>query len=544
MMKSSELERLYQTLRWLRPRQLYGRAWFRAYRPRPDRRPAPGLRFAAPGWVPPAARQPSLQGPELVCLLDEARDISHEGAWDDPTASRLWRYHLHYFDDLNARGAASRGEWHEALIARWLAEVPAGRGAGWEPYPVSLRIVNWIKWALGGGRLSSAAVQSLAVQARWLDKKLEWHLLGNHLWSNAKALCFAGVWFAGAEADGWRARGVEILSHELGEQLLGDGGHFERTPMYHALACEDVLDLLNVARCFPGRFAASFVERLEQLAPALLHWLDCLCHPDGEIASFNDSALGLAPTREELSAYAARLGLPAPPPPGSVEHLAASGYVRASRGPFVLLHDVGSVGPDYLPGHAHAGSLSFELSAFGSRWVVDSGCSTYAVGPERLRQRGTLAHNTVCVDGCDSSEVWGSFRVGRRARVHDVALREDGVRVVIDAWHDGYLASHGVSHRRRMELDERALQIEDHLQGAFERAESRLHLHPEVTAQKLDASRVALVRGGQRALLTVEGAELAVADSTWHPSFNRSLPSHVLVATFAGPRARSRLEVA
>jgi uncharacterized heparinase superfamily protein len=542
-MKSSEIERLYQTLRWLRPRQVYGRAWFRAYRPRPDHRPAPGVRFAAPGWVPPAARPPSLLGPELACLLDETRDISQESAWDDRAASRLWRYHLHYFDDLNARGAAARAAWHEALIERWLSEVRAGRGVGWEPYPVSLRIVNWLKWALGGGRLSSAAVQSLAVQTRWLEKKLEWHLLGNHLWSNAKALCFAGAWFAGAEADGWRARGIEILSRELPEQLLGDGGHFERTPMYHALACEDVLDLLNVARSFPGRFPASFVERLEERALPLLHWLECLSHPDGEIASFNDSALGLAPTPQELAAYAARLGLPAAPGPAPLEHLAASGYVRASRGPFLLLYDVGSVGPDYLPGHAHAGSLSFELSAFGARWVVDSGCSTYALGPERVRQRGTLAHNTVCVDGRDSSEVWGSFRVGRRARVHDVAVREAEGAVAVEAWHDGYATSHGVIHRRRVQLDERGLEIDDHLEGRFERAESRLHLHPEVTAQLLADGRVELARDGQRMRLTVEGAGLAIADSTWHPGFNRSLPSRVLVATFAGPRARSRLEL-
>jgi uncharacterized heparinase superfamily protein len=541
-MKSSEIERLYNTLRWLRPRQLYGRAWFGAYRPRLDHRLAPGLRFAAPSWAAPAARQPSLEGPERVCLLDEGRDIGMESAWDDPTVSRLWRYHLHYFDDLNARGAASRADWHEALIARWLDEVPPGRGTGWEPYPSSLRIVNWIKWALGGGRLSGAALQSLAVQTRWLERKLEWHLLGNHLWSNAKALCFAGAWFAGAEADGWRARGVEILVHELSEQLLADGGHFERTPMYHALVSEDVLDLLNAAGTFPGRFPAALVERLRELAPAMLHWLDCLCHPDGEIASFNDSALGLAPDRRELATYAARLGLPAAPRPRPLEHLAASGYVRAARGPFVLLYDVGSVGPDYLPGHAHAGSLSFELSAFGARWVVDSGCSTYALGPERLRQRGTLAHNTVCIDGSNSSEVWGSFRVGRRARVHDVAVREDGARVSIEAWHDGYRASRGVIHRRRVKLDERGLEIEDQLDGRFERAESRLHLHPEVTAQQLDPSRAELVRDGRRALLTVEGAEVAIADSTWHPGFNRSLPNRVLVATLAGRRARLRLE--
>src|SRR5690606_15807738 len=149
--------------------------------------------------------------------------------------------------------------------------------------------------------------------------------------------------------------------------------------------------------------------------------------------AFNDSALGLAPAGAALRDYARRLGLEASAPVGAFEPLAASGYVRAERGPFVLFCDVGAIGPDYLPGHAHADSLTFELSVRGQRCVVDSGCSTYAAGPERSRQRGTAAHNTVLVDGEDSSEVWGSFRVARRARARDVAAWDEGQRVVVEA---------------------------------------------------------------------------------------------------------------
>ena len=81
----------------------------------------------------------------------------------------------------------------------------------------------------------------------------------------------------------------------------------------------------------------------------------------------------------------------------------------------MALLDVAPVGPDYLPGHAHADTLSFELSLFGQRVLVNSGTSQYEAGPERSRQRGTAAHNTVIVDGHDSSEVWAGFRVARRA---------------------------------------------------------------------------------------------------------------------------------
>jgi uncharacterized heparinase superfamily protein len=538
------LERWWNTVRWLRPTQLYGRVWFRAYRPRPDLKPAPTLRFGGGPWVEPAPRAPSLLGPELVSLLDETREIGSARDWDAPEVPKLWRYHLHYFDDLSARDAASRSAWHEALLQRWIAENPPGRGTGWEPYPASRRIVNWIKWALTGGQLSVTAQHSLAAQTRYLQKKLEWHLLGNHLWSNAKALVFAGSFFAGAEADAWRERGAHILAEQLDEQLLGDGGHFELSAMYHALALEDVLDVLNLARAWPGRVPPALLARLIERAPALLHWLDCMCHPDGDIALFNDSALDVAPTRAALLGYAARLGVAPGGAARALEHLAASGYVRALRGPFALLCDVGDIGPDYLPGHAHADSLGFELSVYGRRWLVDSGCSTYATGPERLRQRGTAAHNTVLVDGRDSSEVWSSFRVARRARVRDVSVEDQCARVVIEAAHDGYLGRAGPLHRRRFVLDAQGLLIADQLEGPFGHAESYWHLHPDVTAQSEDPRRVRLAHGAEQLTLSAEGASLRVEESTWHPGFNRRLPNLRVVATFEGPSVRCRLEVA
>ena len=533
----------WNTLRWLKPEQVYGRLWFRLQRPRLELRPAPARRRAAGSWAAPVARATSLLGPERVSLLDETRELRSARAWDAPEVPKLWRYHLHYFDDLTATGAPDRAEWHARLVERWLAENPPGQGTGWEPYPTSRRIVSWMKWALGGGRLSRAAIDSLAVQARWLARRREWHLLGNHLWANAKALLFAGCFFAGPEADSWLARGARILLAQLREQVLPDGGHFERSPMYHALALEDVLDLLNAAAAWPGRMPAALGEGLARAAPGMSRWLACMSHPDGEIALLNDSAFGVAPTWRDLAAYAERLALAPAPPRGPLEHLRDSGYVSAERGPFRLVADVGPLGPDYQPGHAHADSLSFELSAFGARWLVDTGCSTYDVGPERSRQRGTAAHNTVVVDGHDSSQVWSSFRVGRRARPRDVTVTTDGDRALIRGAHDGY-AWRGVLHRREFALTEGALAITDRLEGSFAAAESRLHLHPAVELEQLGPSGVRLRRDGHALVLRAESARLTSVPSSWHPGFNRSLPSQVLVTAFDGPELRLWLEVA
>ena len=191
---------------------------------------------------------------------------------------KLWRYNLHYFDDLNAQDAAGRAALHAALLAQWVRENPPARGTGWEPYPTSLRIVNWIKWALAGNELPAECLHSLAVQARHLARRLELHLLGNHLFANAKALVFAGLFFAGDEAQGWLDTGMAILAREVPEQILADGGQFERSTMYHALACEDMLDLINVMRAYGAPVPADWPV----IAARMKDWLAAMCHPDGE----------------------------------------------------------------------------------------------------------------------------------------------------------------------------------------------------------------------------------------------------------------------
>jgi hypothetical protein len=145
------LSRYWHTLRHLRPVQIYGRLWFRLYRPRPDPRPAPTRRLASQAWAAPLLRPVSILGPARLRFLNQTHELLGPDAWNDPARDKLWLYNLHYFDDLNAVDAPARADWHRALIDRWIAENPPGRGNGWEPYPTSLRIVNWVKWVSSGG---------------------------------------------------------------------------------------------------------------------------------------------------------------------------------------------------------------------------------------------------------------------------------------------------------------------------------------------------------------------------------------------------------
>lgn len=473
---------LWRTIRHLRLIQITARLKLRAVHPRLDRRPAPAVRQQAADWVTASDREPMLLGRWRFRFLNQVRDLDAIG-WDDPTVEKLWRYNLHYFDDLNASHSDARLEDHHRLVQRWIDENPPGRGTAWEPYPTSLRIVNWIKWMIRTRQRPESYLNSLAVQARWLERRLEFHLLGNHLLSNAKALLFAGWFFDGPEAQRWLDEGCSILKSQLREQILPDGGHFERSPMYHALILEDMLDLLNLLRVY-DRCDDGLVPLLQVTASRMLGWIRVMCHPDGTYANFNDSAQGIALRLDQLEIYCAQMGIAAPNS-GRLNdiHLADSGYVRLQRGSAVVLIDVAPVGPDYLPGHAHADTLSFELSLFGSRVVVNGGTSCYGQSAQRMKERSTERHSTVELAGKNSSEVWGGFRVGRRARPFDLTVAPAEVACS----HDGYRHMRGQPiHRRTWRLREQALIIDDEVSVAMYGGVARYLLAPGLRARNLE----------------------------------------------------------
>ncbi len=535
---SSKLKYYFHTLRYLKFKQIYAQFYTRFYYPKLPRTESPKKRQIAYPLVLGRAKPQSLIGEDNFYILNKSYRLEHRENWNDPRQDKLLLYNIHYFDDLNSDGAKQRFEWHLRLIQRWIDENPPTMGNGWEPYPISLRAVNWIKWDILHSALNQSATESLALQLRWLRRRLEYHLLGNHLIANAKALVFGGLYFKGEEADDWLQTGLQLLHRELAEQILHDGGHFERSPMYHFLVLEDVLDLINICRAYDQHVPHEWSEKASQM----LHWASVMRHPDGDIPFFNDAAFGIAGRFDELQAYADRLGIDTPSKLDVSAWLKSTGYLRLMNRDAVLFFDAGPVGPDYLPGHAHADTLSLELSLFGRRVLVNSGTSVYGTGPERQRQRGTNAHNTVMVDGQDSSEVWGGFRVARRARIRSVSCAlEDGLAV---AEHDGYRRLPGrPMHRRQIQLTDRALVVVDTVTGAHHHnVQGAWHLHPNVHIACIkdgpDAGvqlRVPVGNEVREAALTVQGpVTLAVEECTWHPEFGRTVPNKRVVFRYDG----------
>lgn len=486
---------LFHTVRHLRPLQIYHRLYRRE--PNLPRSFDAKLREPQEIWTNSIERTSAYLGANRFRFLNEEREIR---TWNDADVPKLWIYNLHYFDHPEAE-----------LIDRWVAENPVGLGNGWEPYPLAVRIVNWIKWSLSGPRLSSTAIHNLQTQAEYLSQTLEYHLSANHLFADATALTMAGCFFEGEAARRWIRQGTHLLERELAEQVLPDGGHYERSPMYHAIVLENLLDLINTARTY-GSIAQSQRDLWTTKARAMLAWQINMEHPDGQFAFFNDAAFGIAPDGAALRSYASRLGIN----PGNVA-LGASGYVRLQAGETTVLFDAAAIGPNHQPGHAHADTLSFELSHQGKRVLVNSGTSTYEKGPLREWQRSTSAHNTVTVDGLNQSEVWSSFRVARRARPVDVAT--DG-NAFVEAAHDGYRRlSSPVLHRRRLEVKPHEVRITDAIEGRGRHCiELFFHFHPEAKPKFcLDPK------------LSVN-----VQDTFWYPAFNTKVPNVTIAGSWTG----------
>ena len=517
--------RYWNTIRYLKLVQIFARIklFLPSYNVHQVRKN--DLSIVANNWIQPAMRSKRMLSKNTFNFLNETHEIKL-GDWNNSKISKLWLYNLHYFDDLNAYDSSLRINWHHALINRWIVENLPFKGNGWEPYPSSLRIVNWIKWSLNGNLLEDDWVDSLEIQARYLSVNIEKHLLGNHIIANSKALIFAGLFFQGKEANYWYNKGKKILNRELKEQVLSDGGNFELSTMYHSIFLEDMLDLINIHRvykCEPP-------TELEDKISIMFNWLKAMCHPDGEISFFNDSAFGVAPSVEEIENYGARLNLPKLSGDFNTKHrvtnLSKSGFTRVAFNDLVAIIDRSSVGPSYLPGHAHADTLSFELSLFGKRVIVNSGTSIYGNSKERQLQRATESHSTVVVDSENSSEVWKGFRVARRAKVQNSKDDEHEGIITLSASHNGYHRLKGKpTHQRKWEFSNTLLVVNDLIAGKGRHdVDIVFPIHPQVKILDISMNMVELDLLEKKVNINFDGDSLLKLKKTsYHPEFGVSI---------------------
>ena len=427
---------LYHTLKFLKPIQINYRLfyWLRGHWRRLSgyRRAVtlPGVPARLPAMVPgpePATRQ--YLGEGAFRYLNREKHFGADVDWNFRDYGKLWTYNLNYFEFLLQSDLSER----EGLrLIHHFIDRAAGLQDAWEPYPLSLRIIHWIKFAIRHGIRDRRLEESLRAQTEALIDQREYHLLGNHLLENGFALYFAAVYFEDVR---YYAHARGILKPQLREQVLADGAHFELSPMYHQLMLWRILDCYNLATRNPGEWT-ELRELFSELGRRMLSWLNHLTFTDGSIPLLNDAAPGINPSTASLREYAEELGLPHSSIP-----LGASGYRMRNGERWQVIFDAGVPGPDYIPGHAHCDALSVLLAVDGMPVLVDRGVSTYEATEQRWLERSTTAHNTVSVAGAEQAEIWASFRMGRRSRPVLLVDEPDRLAARIDYptaayWHE------------------------------------------------------------------------------------------------------------
>lgn len=480
-------------------------------------------------WSGPAIYKQSMFIDEKVKFLSLEGKVKSAECWNNPSMEKLWLYNLHYFDDLNSIDFITRQQLHFEFINQWIDNNPACYGNGWEPYPLSLRLVNWVKWFSKKNTVDRKYLASMLQQANALSQQLEYHILGNHLFANAKALTFIGCYISNEQAEQYLELGLKLLDREIPEQFLDDGAHFELSPMYHEILLLDLLELIDLAHTSQNEKLLKRLPYWNKVATKALRWLKSMIHPDGEVSFFNDSAIGIAANPQQIFDYAQSLNLNIINELPNLITNESSGYSRISLSNYNLIIDHANVGPDYLPGHAHADSLSFELSVGRERVFVNSGTSLYGVSEERLRQRQTVAHNTVVVNDLDSSEVWSGFRVARRAYTKLLNVNTSDNKIYLQASHDGYKRLKGrVTHTRSFTAIPYNLQIRDELKGKFDKACAFYHIHPAVKVEVVTDNTVRLITQNNIEILVGSSCSIEVVDGTYHPEFGVSIYNKLL----------------
>lgn len=394
-------------------------------------------------FIPSFTTSSCLKGKKFT-LLNRSKEFREEINWNFKGFGVLWNILLNSFEYLNNEHIS---EEDGLYVLRSFIKKSKKNKSLFDSHCISQRIINAIKFCSRFHVHDVEINEFIYNQCVYLKRNPEFHLRNNHLLDNGFALLFASLYFNEYSFFDFAER---LLFTNIPKQILPDGAHFELSPMYHLIILHRMLDSLHLLKNsnFPSERLQS---RLKLFTSKMLGWVQQMQLTNGSMPSFNDSSDGYGPGLHAVLRIAATLKMDA-----IVSPLKESGFRKLRNRKFELMVDVNGISPSEAPGHSHADTFHFILNVFGDPFIIDTGVSTYTKGKERFYERSTMAHNTVVIGGINQSEIYDSFRVGRRAKV--IHLHECNNE--IEGTHDGY--SHlGIYHTRKIILNNDVVEITD-----------------------------------------------------------------------------------
>jgi len=442
--------------------------------------------------------------------------------WDIATAGEAWQEVLHGFDWLRhfeAAGGEAAGRHARGLVRGWLSRYPDWHPLAWRPHVLASRVISWMrheKLIINRTDLiyRSQVLNSIARQVRHLGRA--WPMAAPGL---PRLIATVGLVYGSACLPGNRrrlGRALELLDGELAAQILADGGYVTRNPGDHHAALRLLVGLRDTLVAKGDVAVLPLQGAIDRMTPMLRFFR----HGDGALALFNG---GFEDHRDRIAATLTASGTRGRQP----RQAPASGFTRLSGGKTVILMDTGLPPAEPLSRRSHAGLLSFELSSGRQRIVVNCGSvppSREGPGWDRV-SRSTAAHSTLVVDNRNSSAIQPSGIIGLRPVNVECQTEERDGATWVEASHDGYQRTYGLTHRRRLFLAPNGddLRGEDSVTGPGGRrsrglpVDLRFHLHPGITCSIVQDGESVLLRSrrGEGWRFLSRGGSVSIDESVY-----------------------------
>ncbi len=458
--------------------------------------------------------------------------------WDISSPNDAFTQEIHGFawlDDLAAVGDAGARAVAQSWLYGWIDAFGRGHGPGWTPELTGRRLIRWVHHALFVLRgleadQSHSFFRVLGRQALFLGRRWKAAPPGLARFEALTGLLYAGLSLTGMEHHIAPAR--RALAEECRRQIDASGGLPTRNP-------EELLEVFTLLTWAAAGLEDSGHDAPDELRGAIQRiapTLRTLRHADGGLARFHGGGRGLDGRLDQaLAASGVKRR--------QVDGL-AMGFVRLSAGRTSVIVDAGPPPTGRVSHNAHASTLAMELTS-GRRPVVVNCGSGASFGEDwRRAGRATPSHSALALDGYSSARLGAPGVIGgaRLEALEDVpghvpvqiSTAPDGSR--FEGGHDGYVATHGLTHARILELtldgrglvgEDLLLVMEDADKRIFDRAldatglagvewQARFHLHPDVDAEiDMGGSAVSLaLRSGEVWVFRHDGP----CDMTLEPS--------------------------
>src|SRR5262245_41307091 len=478
---------------------------------------------------------------------------SDDPPWQRAGAPALWLDALNGFGwlrDLRDCGDLGAGALASRLVDDWAEHEWRWSPVTWRRDVLAERMVSWIRhyeWLAASADAGFAArfVFSLARQRLHLKRALRAGLSGHEGVAALKALVFADIAFLreGKRFDKSLEQTLARLAKFVKRYVLHDGVVAERAPQVQLAVLRHLVDVRAALASAERRAPAELIAAIDRLAPMLRFFR----HGDGGLALFNGAWEG---DRALTDLVLARSGSSEAAPAMAL----VSGFQRLAAGTSLVIADAGSPPGRGMDGSAHAGTLSFEMSAAHERLITN--CGTYPGAPRDWQHfmRYTAAHSTAVVDDTNSSEITDHGALEYRAGNVLVDRAENDGAQWLDMSHDGYRSLYGIIHRRRLWLsaDGGDLRGEDIFAGPEGKAVTepdrrfivRFHLHPSVKATLAQSGQAVLMRlpSGRGWRLRASDAGIGLAESIYLGEEGRVRRTEQIVLVGHVPREGSSVK--